>query len=161
MLQNSDSLLRNRSGNLSNINNGATLISNGSAAAGETAFPAATATPCPVQGHGDQYIESMTYTYSASYTSGFNGIEVSGGDNDGVCETGETCRQRFLKSALEIFGDGIGDEDSLCESNESCQFAPNIGAYQGHGSSLVGCTFNANSGLVTGVSMFGFTSNGQ
>jgi hypothetical protein len=28
---------------------------------------------------------------------------------------------------------GRGDDDGLCESNETCEFAPNIGGYQGHG----------------------------
>ena len=39
----------------------------------------------------------------------------------------------FLRHALEILGDGIGNDDGLCESGETCVYLPNIGAYQGHG----------------------------
>jgi hypothetical protein len=40
---------------------------------------------------------------------------------------------QYLKHAFEIVGDGYGDEDGLCESNETCVYAPNSGAYQGEG----------------------------
>jgi hypothetical protein len=65
----------------------------------------------------------------------------------------------FLTNASEIRDDGIGDNDGLCEDNEACIYSPNIGAYQGHGS-LGSCTFNANGGNVTGVTMYGYLTNG-
>lgn len=43
------------------------------------------------------------------------------------------CDSVFLKHAWELLEDGIGDNDGLCESNETCEVARNIGGYQGHG----------------------------
>lgn len=40
----------------------------------------------------------------------------------------------FLLHAFETVLDGVGDEDGLCESGESCIYSPNRGAYQGEGS---------------------------
>lgn len=74
----------------------------------------------------------------------------------------------FLRGAYEIIGDSIGDEDGLCESNESCIYTPNIGAYQGHGSiipaSQVTVTTNKCDDLTTGtisnVKLYKFETNG-
>jgi hypothetical protein len=68
--------------------------------------------------------------------------------------------QTYLKAAVELFDDAVGDDDGLCESNEACLYAPNYGAYQGHGS-LASCGFNADGGPVTGVTMVGYTVNGR
>jgi hypothetical protein len=43
------------------------------------------------------------------------------------------CESLFLAAAVEILGDAIGDDDGLCESSETCLYSPNIGVYQGHG----------------------------
>lgn len=40
----------------------------------------------------------------------------------------------FLAHAHEILGDHIGNDNGLCETNETCVFNPNLGAYQGEGS---------------------------
>ena len=74
----------------------------------------------------------------------------------------------FLRGAYEILGDFIGDEDGLCESNESCIYTPNIGAYQGHGSiipaSQVTSSTNKCNDLTTGtisnVKLYKFETNG-
>jgi hypothetical protein len=110
---------------------------------------------CPTD--GTQYLESATYPYNALYTSGINGIEVSGGNNNGVCEPNETCKQRFLAAALEVLGDGLGDEDGLCESGEVCLYMPNFGAYQGTGTPQ-SCTFS--DGTITNVTLSGAPTNG-
>jgi hypothetical protein len=47
----------------------------------------------------------------------------------------------FLVHAIEMILDGAGDDDGLCESNETCIYAPNVGAYQGEGT-LAPCSFN-------------------
>jgi hypothetical protein len=39
----------------------------------------------------------------------------------------------FLRNAIEVVGDGIGDDDGLCESNETCLYTPNFASYQGEG----------------------------
>ena len=48
----------------------------------------------------------------------------------------------FLTHATEIV-DGIGDDDGLCESGETCLYSPNFGAYQGHGVHTAACTFTS------------------
>ena len=43
------------------------------------------------------------------------------------------CVSVFLRNAVEISDDFIGNDNGLCETGETCMFTPNIGAYQGHG----------------------------
>lgn len=109
------------------------------------------------------YVESATYSYSLTYAPGLNGLEVAGdglGDDDGICEIGEVCVQRFLKNAIELVGDGAGDDDGLCEKNEACLYTPNFGAYQGEGS-LSQCTYSSGPAPnVAGVTLWGYSTNG-
>jgi hypothetical protein len=67
----------------------------------------------------------------------------------------------YLLNASEIMEDGVGDDDGLCESGEDCVYSPNLGAYQGEGT-LSSCTFDDDGGTttVTGVGMYGYTTNG-
>lgn len=53
----------------------------------------------------------------------------------------QTPSNTFIIYAFETVGDGIGDEDGLCESNESCMYAPNRGAYQGEGAIQSACAY--------------------
>ncbi len=46
----------------------------------------------------------------------------------------------FLRHAVEVVLDEVGDEDGLCEEGETCTYAPNQGAYQGEGSPTA-CNF--------------------
>lgn len=99
---------------------------------GSTANDAFTAgAACPTQADGGDYVESQWFTYDASFFAGMNSFEVS--------------------------GDSIGDDDGFCESNEACLYTPNFGAHQGHGT-LSTCSF-AN-GTITGVTMYGYGTNG-
>ncbi|MFN7683968.1 MAG: putative Ig domain-containing protein [Oligoflexia bacterium] len=73
--------------------------------------------------------------------------------------------QTFLISARELSarssttGLPTGDWDGLCEDGETCVYAPNIGAYQGHGTISSGsCSFS--DGAVAGVTLRGYSSNG-
>lgn len=50
-----------------------------------------------------------------------------------VAGTPNRCNSVFLKHAWELLEDGVGDNDGLCESNETCEVARNLGGYQGHG----------------------------
>lgn len=50
-----------------------------------------------------------------------------------VAATPNRCESTFLAHAWELLEDGIGDNDGMCESNETCEVARNIGGYQGHG----------------------------
>ncbi len=52
-----------------------------------------------------------------------------------------TCFSEVLRNAVEIIGDGIGNDNGLCESGETCLYTPNIGSYQGHGSLISAGTF--------------------
>jgi hypothetical protein len=68
----------------------------------------------------------------------------------------------FLLNATETFFDYVGDDDGLCESGESCLYSPNIGAYQGHGdTSRAACVFDDAGGVVTGVTMNAYPENGR
>jgi hypothetical protein len=70
----------------------------------------------------------------------------------------------FLTNATEVLNDSIGDEDGLCESNEHCIYAPNYGAYQGHGDWRSNGTWVFEDGTggsaVTGVTMYAYPENG-
>jgi hypothetical protein len=55
--------------------------------------------------------------------------------------SGVGCVGHSLKDAVELLFDGAGDDDGLCESNETCLFSPNAGAYQGHGDLVSAGTF--------------------
>ncbi len=54
----------------------------------------------------------------------------------------------FLKAAGEILGDGVGDEDGLCESNETCIYNPNIGSYQSVGNASGSANIGTGGALV-------------
>ncbi|MCM2278114.1 MAG: right-handed parallel beta-helix repeat-containing protein [Oligoflexia bacterium] len=70
-----------------------------------------------------------------------------------------TAPRTFLRNALEILGDTIGNEDGVCESNESCLYAPNFGAYQGEGDYTTNeCVFQA--GTLSGIRLYGYPTNG-
>jgi hypothetical protein len=57
-------------------------------------------------------------------------------------------------NALEVMDDGIGDEDGLCESNETCIASPHFGAWQGDGEPTSTCAFDPGPvAMVTGVQM--------
>lgn len=53
----------------------------------------------------------------------------------------QTTVNTFLTHAVEL-SDSIGDDDGLCESSETCVYAPNFGVYQGHGAFTSSCTFS-------------------
>lgn len=45
----------------------------------------------------------------------------------------------YLRRAVERFNDARGNDNGLCEAGETCLYTPNLGAYQGHGP-LIGIT---------------------
>ncbi len=114
---------------------------------------------CPASVHGDVVADD---NQRLPYDAWMNAVELAGdgvGDDDGSCEAGEVCHNRFLLHATEVVMDAIGDDDGLCESNETCIYAPNVGAYQGDGDfTKLGCAF-AN-GAVTNVIMHAYPQNG-
>lgn len=60
----------------------------------------------------------------------------------------------YLRNAKELILDEIGDDDGLCESNESCIALPNWDTYQGSGDyySQGECLFN--NGTVTNIKVY-------
>lgn len=62
----------------------------------------------------------------------------------------------YLINAIEIMDDDIGDDDGLCESGESCIYSPNYGAYQGEGDYLSQGTCTFVDGTITGVQMYAY-----
>ena len=69
--------------------------------------------PCPAAADGDQNLTNSSTTY--------------------------------LKNAVEIIGTG-GNDNGLCEAGETCLYTPNFGAYQGQGPAYL-CTFAPNGGV--------------
>jgi hypothetical protein len=86
---------------------------------------------------------------------------VDASDAANVITDSRATPQTFLKHAIELIGyDVPGDQDGLCESGETCVFMPNIGAYQGEGGLVEGsCEFTGGNG-VTGVTLRGYARNG-
>ena len=71
----------------------------------------------------------------------------------------KTTPNTYLKHALEVPLDGIGDDDGLCESSETCIYSPNFGAYQGEGDyTTLTCVFQ--DGTIVGVKMHAYPLNG-
>ena len=115
-IKSTDSVILNKSGNLSSTN---------------AAFPTLSTDLCPAEVHGN-----ITATDQLSTPN------------------------TYLLNAMEIIGDEIGDDNGLCETNETCIYAPNIGAYQGSGDySTKTCVFQ--NGIVTGVQMYAYPVNGE
>jgi hypothetical protein len=111
---------------------------------------------CPADAHGSQALRGLTYPLnSMTYRIFANAIEDMNHDDDGICEKGERCYQRYLRNAVEIINDNLGDDDGLCENNESCLYSPYFGAYQGSGEK-VSCQFEGSSEGVTGVTLYGY-----
>ena len=117
--------------------------------------------PCPAAVHGNYILDDQQHR---AYYPGINAIEVIGdglGNDDGICEIGEECFNRFLVNAVEILGDRVGDDDGLCESGERCIYSPSFGAYQGEGDYLSAGTCLFSDGMVRGVMMYAYPQNGQ
>ncbi len=58
--------------------------------------------------------------------------ELAGGD-----WVSDKCSSLFLRNAVELLEDEQGNNNGLCESDETCVATPNIGSYQGHGGHTV------------------------
>lgn len=69
-----------------------------------------------------------------------------------------TVPHTYLLNAMEVQGRG-GNNNGLCENGETCVYSPNFGAYQGEGAlTSLPCKFH--DGTVTGVTMYGYSTNG-
>jgi parallel beta-helix repeat protein len=83
--------------------------------------------------------DTLTHNWSGAPgtpdNAGCNAM-VSGSNWNGIA-----CGTTFLRNAVEIAGKG-GNENNLCESGETCLYTPNIGSYQGHGDLESAGTFN-------------------
>jgi hypothetical protein len=51
----------------------------------------------------------------------------------GATWSGSACTSTFLRDSFELLDDSVGNDNGLCESNETCVHTPNIGYYQGEG----------------------------
>lgn len=71
------------------------------------------------------------------------------------------CVSVILSSSYELIGDGLGNENGLCESYEICVYSPNIGAYQGQGQGGLTDIGNITDGVVKGVRLLQFATNGN
>ena len=68
----------------------------------------------------------------------------------------------FLAHAVEILNTG-GNNNGLCETGETCLYTPNIGSYQGRGKLISAGTFTAGTtaGALTGITLMQFDTNGE
>ncbi|MCK5002827.1 MAG: right-handed parallel beta-helix repeat-containing protein [Gammaproteobacteria bacterium] len=65
----------------------------------------------------------------------------------------------ILRNAVEIQGDEIGDDDTLCETGETCLYTPNMGSYQGHGS-LISAGSIGTGGTLENIILMKYETNG-
>jgi parallel beta-helix repeat protein len=66
----------------------------------------------------------------------------------------------FLRNAVEIAGDGIGNDNGLCESGETCRYTPNIGSYQGRGDLISAGTIGTG-GTLENITLMEYPTNGE
>jgi len=69
------------------------------------------------------------------------------------------CESTFLRHSFELIGDGSGNDNGLCESNETCLYTPNMGSYQGHGE-LIQAGSIGTGGTIENVILMRYESNG-
>jgi hypothetical protein len=64
-------------------------------------------------------------------------------------------------NAVELPGYYPGNNNNgLCESGETCVYSPNFGAYQGEGDPLSQAPCVFSDGTVAGVTMYAYPTNG-
>ncbi len=69
------------------------------------------------------------------------GVQPLPTGNDFITHTwSDSSTVTFLRNAVEIQNSG-GNNNGLCESNETCLYTPNIGSYQGQGNLISAGTF--------------------
>lgn len=61
----------------------------------------------------------------------------------------------YLRVAVELIGTG-GNNNGLCESNETCLYTPNFGAYQGEGDYTKKWCNIDGSGIIKNVKLFSY-----
>ncbi len=82
-------------------------------------------------------------------------------DGNMVFHDSYTIAPDYLVNAFEIIGDFEGNDNGLCESNEACVYAPNWGAYQGHGAYTSNGTCQFQDGAITNVKLYAYPTNGR
>lgn len=105
----------------------------------------------------DTQVRNTTANGSAQNASFNNGDPCPAFLNGNVTSVDVNASPKtFLRNAIEILGSG-GNNNGLCESNETCLYTPNFGAYQGSGDYLQkSCVFSASGGPVTGVTIYAY-----
>ena len=85
---------------------------------------------------------------------------ISGGGGT-ISLTSPFAVQAFIVNAVESPDEpqAVGNHDGLCNAGETCVYAPNIGAYLGHGTITDDCTM-APATLWSAGSMYAFPNNG-
>ena len=94
-------------------------------------------------------------TQNAAFINGANCPALLHGNQ--VAVSNSTVPITYLVNAQEILGTG-GNNNGLCESNESCLYTPNFGAYQGEGNFWsYSCLFQ--NGIISNVKIFSYPTN--
>ena len=116
----------------------------------DLALPTTDTAALNITGNGTS--SNGTYTAYAACPSA-----VNGSDTITHASSSETFL-RNATEVIDPY-DGSGDDDGLCETGETCIYNPNFGAYQGHGDYTASpCTFS--DGTVSSVVMYAYPTNG-
>ncbi len=104
--------------------------------------------------------DNGNFTAGAACPAAVNGNVTSSYDFTGIAISPA---RTYLTHAVEIIDpvmtgySASGNHNGMCESGDACLYLPNFGRYQGEGT-LGLCTFT--NGPVTGVTMYGYSTNG-
>ncbi len=98
--------------------------------------------------------DAAIFNYNGSFTA--NGACPA--SVDGTVTVTDQSSRVYLINAMELAGYG-GNNNGLCESGESCVYQPHFGAYAGEGTPTDTCAF-ADGPSVTGVTMYVYPTLG-
>lgn len=89
--------------------------------------------------------------YSDTFQNGSICPSVASGNNALSFSSGGA----FLTSATEVLFDGVGNDNGLCESGETCIYSPNAGVFQGFHTPNPNITCTFSNGTVSNVKLIG------
>ena len=92
-------------------------------------------------------------------TSGATDTAMCKAEVPGSVWNTDHCETIFLNHAIEITNDGIGNNNGLCESGETCLYTPNMGSYQGSGKLISAGDF-VDGAILTGITLLKYQNNG-
>ncbi len=129
--------------------------------------PAINRVICPTG--NDAAVQSWGYIYTGPVDQTYCDQNFPGSDYNNLAGTGEWCEATYLENTIEVLNDSVGNDNGLCESGETCIFNPNRGAYPGHGNLVSASTAVTNTpscsnigtgGTIENVTLLKYDTNG-